>query len=257
MGIIGGEIGYRLLRRFNPPGANSHEAEDSRPEESDLEQKFGAHVWDHIRDKTVIDFGCGLGNDAIVMAQHGARKVIGLDIRENVLETARRAAERAGVADRCFFATSTAEKADVIFSIDAFEHFAQPEEILRLMSRLLREDGAALIAFGPTWYHPLGGHLFSAFPWAHLIFTERALLRWRKDFRDHGATRFAEVEGGLNQMTVRRFQEMVERSDFRFADFEAVPIRKLRPLANSLTREFCTSFVRCRLVPRRAGNNIA
>jgi len=43
---------------------------------------------------------------------------------------------------------------------------------------------------------------------------------------------------------------LIERSAFRFEHFEAVPIRKLRLLAGPLTREFCTSVVRCTLVLR-------
>jgi hypothetical protein len=92
--------------------------------------------------------------------------------------------------------------------------------------------------------------MFSVFPWAHLIFTEPALLRWRSDIRSDGATRFCEVEGGLSQMTVRRFEQILARSEFRVEDFEAVPIKRFRSLHNRLTREFLTSVVRCTLIPR-------
>jgi hypothetical protein len=37
--------------------------------------------------------------------------------------------------------------------------------ILSIVDKLLRPEGEVLISFGPTWYHPLGGDLFSAFPW--------------------------------------------------------------------------------------------
>ena len=113
-----------------------------------------------------------------------------------------------------------------------------------------KERQAVFAAFGPPWFHPLGGHLFSVFPWAHLIFTEKALLRWRADFKSDGATRFCEVEGGLNQMTVHRFSKLLERSEFEIERFEAVPIKRFRRLSNALTREFLTSVVRCTLVPR-------
>jgi SAM-dependent methyltransferase len=146
--------------------------------------------------------------------------------------------------------TRTAEPAVVITAIDSFEHFDDPGEVLEQMRRLLKPSGCVLAAFGPTWYHPLGGHLFSVFPWAHLVFTEEALLRWRADFKTDGATRFAEVAGGLNQMTIKRFERVVGQSAFRFAEFETVPIRKLRPVGNRLTREFTTAVVRCRLVAR-------
>jgi len=72
--------------------------------------------------------------------------------------------------------------------------------------------------------------------------------RWRSDFRADGARRFADVVRGLNQMTVRRFRALLADSDFRVAEFRAVPIRRLRWLANPLTREWLTSTVRCRLV---------
>ena len=51
-------------------------------------------------------------------------------------------------------------------------------------------------------------------------------------------------------MTVRRFERLIEESPLRAEDLEVVPIRKLRPIANRLTREFTTSVVRCHLVPR-------
>jgi hypothetical protein len=55
---------------------------------------------------------------------------------------------------------------------------------------------------------------------------------------------------GLNQMTLRGFERLVAQSDFEVRDFAAVPIRRLRPLSNRLTREFVTSVVRCTLVPK-------
>ena len=108
----------------------------------------------------------------------------------------------------------------------------------------------ASISFGPPWFHPHGGHLFSVFPWAHLIFTENALIRWRSDFKTDGAKRFGEVEGGLNQMTVKRFKKIISASPFRFDRLDIVPIRRLRYPSNVITKEFFTSIVRCRLVLR-------
>ena len=216
---------------------------------------FGPSVWDEIAGKVVIDFGCGAGADAIELAQRGAKKVIGIDIRVRALETARRAADEAGVAGRCSFTAWVTEKADVIFSVDGFEHYPDPRGVLEAMKGLLKPHGRILITFGPPWFHPLGGHLFSAFPWAHLVFTERALIRWRSDFESDGATRFCDVEGGLNGMTVRRFRQLVQESGYAIESFEAVPIRKLRFIATPWTREFTTAAVRCRLVQAAIPSN--
>jgi SAM-dependent methyltransferase len=250
-GFIGGPVGYKLLRRLGRNAVNGGVC-DGRPyrDRSKLEVLFGSGVWDLFANKTVADFGCGIGSEVIDIARHGARRAIGIDIRNDVLEVARKAAREAGVEERCEFVTHLDEPADVVISIDSFEHFEDPPAILKAMRRVLRDDGTVLVSFGPPWYHPYGGHLFSVFPWAHLIFTERALIRWRSDFKTDGARRFGEVAGGLNQMTVRQFEAMLAASDFDVQDFEAVPIRRLRGMVNPLAREFLTSVVRCTLVPR-------
>jgi len=251
MGIIGGTLGYRMLRYLSPgaTGNNDYEAYKDR---SKIEVLFGPRIWEELRDKVVLDFGCEGGLESIDMAQHGVRKVIGLDLYEDSLASARRRAEEAGVGDKCVFTTTAEEKVDVIMTMDAFEHFADPAQILRTMRGLLKDDGYIVACFGPTWYHPLGGHGFSIFPWAHLVFTEKAIMRWYGEFSREKATCFAEVRGGLNQLTIKHFEEIVMQSDFRFASFEATPIRKLRSLQNRLTREFTTAVVKCKLVPREA-----
>jgi 2-polyprenyl-3-methyl-5-hydroxy-6-metoxy-1,4-benzoquinol methylase len=250
MGIIGGLLGYHLLKKISKDGKTGYMDGSSYATKSKLETLLAPGFWREINDKVVVDFGCGCGSNAVEMAQRGARKVIGIDIQEKFLAMAREQAKQLGVSDRCVFVTKVDERADMIVAIDSFEHFDNPEAVLKTMAGMIKPDGCVIASFGPTWYHPLGGHLFSVFPWAHLIFTEEALIRWRSDFKSDGAKRFREVEGGLNQMTIRRFERIVRASPFKFAQFEAASIRKLRLLANRLTREFITAVVRCKLVLR-------
>ena len=250
MGIVGGQLGYRILKRVSADGETGLMDGSAYAGRSKVEALLGRDFWSEIRDKVVIDFGCGSGAEAVEMAQRGARKVIGVDIVPRTLREARERAERAGVTDRCLFTARTAERADVVVALDSFEHFHDPAGILRTMANMLGPDGCVVACFGPTWYHPLGGHLLSPFPWAHLIFSEGALMRWRSDFRSDGATRVEDVEGGLNRMTIRRFRRLVADSPFAMAQFEPVPIRRIAALANPLTREFTTAIVRCKLVPR-------
>lgn len=250
MGVIGGTLGYELLRRIGKSGDSTGLNGRAYADRSKLDILLGSGVGREIRDRVVIDFGCGPGAESVEMARRGAKRVIGIDIQERFLAQARELASEAGVLDRCTFATFAEEPADVIVSLDSFEHFADPAGVLVSMREMIKPTGCVLVSFGPTWYHPLGGHLFSVFPWAHLIFTERALIRWRSDFKTDGATRFHEVAGGLNKMTIRRFEQIVEASPFECVNLDAVPIRALRPVANRLTREFSTALVRCRLIPR-------
>jgi SAM-dependent methyltransferase len=237
---------YHILKRFAPSGQESVAVSDLESK-SKLTTLLGEEIFERIRGKFVIDFGCGFGSEAVEMARRGADHVVGIDIREEVLQKARIRAKGAGVQDRCQFATATSETADLVISLDAFEHFANPAAILEQMAQLLRPGGEVIVSFGPTWYHPLGGHLFSVFPWAHLIFSEKALLRWRATFKQDGATRFAEVSGGLNQMTIARFENLIAASPLVVSSMELVPIKKLRPIHNRFTREFTTAIVRCQL----------
>ena len=188
MALIGGEFGYQLLRLFHPREAENSTV-SSAPGKTDLDRYFSPETISRLRGCVVIDFGCGIGRESVALAQRGAARVIGLDIQEGRLQTARESAERAGVTERCTFAQTTTERADVILSKDAFEHFRDPAAVLDEMASLLHPDGYVLATFGPTWLHPYGGHLFSVFPWSHLLFTEAAQIRWRCLFKADGATK--------------------------------------------------------------------
>ena len=249
MSLIGGALGIALLNLASRNGAVERcDIATAYIGRSKLEVLLGAGVWDQMRDREVLDFGCGPGVEAVEIAEHGARHVIGVDLRQRWLELAEAHAEERGVSDRCTFAREWQDPVDLIISLDSFEHFADPAGILVHMRRLLKPGGRVLAAFGPTWYHPLGGHIYSVFPFSHLVFSERALVRWRSMHKSDGATTIE--ESGLNKMTIKRFIRLVEASPLRFASFELLPIRPLRWMANRLTREFTTAAVRCVLEPR-------
>ncbi len=238
---------YRLLRHFYPGGPNRF-AGDPYQDSEKLEVLLGADALRDLKGKVVVDFGCGEGREAIGLVRRGAAQVIGVDSRESCIATAARNAEAAGMRYRCLFTTDPSDvEADAIVSLDSFEHFEDPAGILEVMHGLLRPGGTVVTSFGPTWYHPYGGHSLSAFPWAHLFLTEKALLRWRADIRDDGATRFGEISGGLNQTSIANFKRSVAQSPFKIQSLELVPIRKVRWFHNRLTQEFTTSVVRCTL----------
>ncbi|HMF99455.1 MAG TPA: class I SAM-dependent methyltransferase [Vicinamibacterales bacterium] len=255
MAIVGGGLATRILMRLSPTGRGglSQGTPKAYQNQSKLEVLLGPSIWEEIRDKTVIDFGCGEGIEAVELSEHGARHVIGIDLWDYWLWLATERARQHGVSDRCTFAPmwDGRTRADIIISLDSFEHFDDPAAILTAFQRMLKPDGSVIACFGPTWYHPYGGHLYSIFPWAHFIFTEKALVAWRSTLPNKSAVRSFR-ETGLNQMTIARFETLVEQSPFRFASFEAVPIRRLRWAATGLLREFTTSIVRCRLEPRHA-----
>jgi hypothetical protein len=48
-------------------------------------------------------------------------------------------------------------------------------------------------------------------------------------------------------MTIRRFESLLKTTPFVVEQIELVPVRRLKPLHNRVTREFLTSVVRCKL----------
>jgi SAM-dependent methyltransferase len=234
-------VGYEILRRIAPRTTLS----ESSPVDLKLDDFFGQVDF---AGKTVIDFGCGEGHQAIALAPR-ADRVIGVDIQERWLVRARELAAKRGVTNVEFVRHCTAA-ADIVLSKDAFEHFSDVPGVLKTMAGMLKRGGYVLAAFGPTWLHPYGGHLFSVFPWAHLLFSEASLIRWRQDFKSDGATKFGEVEGGLNQLTIRQFERFVADSPLRIDWLEPRPIRGIRLLKMQALREFGSSIVRCKLVLR-------
>lgn len=249
-GLIGGRFGYQILSHMTRDKVAEFTGPDPYENRSNLESLFGADIWTLLHGKSVLDFGCARGSDAIEAARHGALSVVGTDDRLRLLDIARIRARQAGVESNCTFAERASEPVDVILSIDRFDHHDDPAQVLSEMRRLLKPHGRIMISFGPPWLHPYGGHIFSVFPWAHLIFSEAALIRWRADFKFDGATAFREVEGGLNQMTVRHFERLVAECGMCVETFELKPIKKLALLHHRMTREWLTSVIQCTLVHR-------
>ena len=183
-----------------------------------------------IRDRRILDFGCGRGHQSVSLAQAGAAHVLGLDTNPPMIAHGRSLAERAGVSDCVEFATHVAiEQAgtfDLVISQNAMEHYPDPKAILEEMIRALHPDGLILLTFGPPWFAPWGSHMgyFLKVPWVNLLFPEATVMRLRSRYRSDDAQRYEEVEGGLNRMTVRKFERLVSETglDVLFQHYECV-----------------------------------
>ncbi|GAC1450544.1 MAG: hypothetical protein NVS2B8_04710 [Vulcanimicrobiaceae bacterium] len=252
-----GPVGRFVLQKLTDKfGALEFDYENNDPDEtSKLRQYFGADVARLLDGKVVLDFGCGRGADVVMAALLGAERVIGVEINDRYILEARALAKERNVLDRCTFINAIDESdsyaalvgnCDVIISIDAFEHFSDPKHMLEQMTELLRPGGLLLLSFGPPWLHPYGAHMnhFTTFPWLHFLFSEKVILNVRQRYVADDVRRFEDLPGGLNRMTVRRFEQLVNDAHLRFEKFEAVPIKGLKALTkNPLTRELFTSVV--------------
>lgn len=181
--------------------------------------RFAGHL--DYSGKSVLDVGCGAGALCVDAARRGARQVTGVDLavdmaRQHVSE---RGADVAAKIELIPTDGSLAElgdrRFDLVLSKDSFEHYADPERFLKALTNLVAAGGELAIGFGPLWKAPWGGHItyMTPLPWAHLLFSEQVIMAERRRFRPHeNATRWSEVRGGLNQMTLKRFLRIIETS---------------------------------------------
>ncbi len=216
---------------------------------------------ERIRGRLVLDFGCGPGWQAVAMKKLGAAEVWGVDIVDSHLEHARALAESAGVPVNFVKAVPEKLKAafDVVLSISAFEHFADPEAMLGLMRSFVNPTGQIIITWAEPWYSHSGSHIGNftripgtnhAIPWCNLLFSDKAMLTLRSRFRTDRPERIEDIEGGLNRMTVARFEAIMRESGMRIERLQAHPTLGLPVVSRiPVVRELLTSAATCILRP--------
>ena len=170
-----------------------------------------------LQAKSVLDVGAGRGEVIIEAARRGAERVVGIDI--DVPEQAlNMIAEDPVTAERVQLLHTDgslrelgSETFDIVLSKDSFEHFVDPESFVFTLAERVEPGGVLAIGFGPLWKSPMGGHIdyMTPVPWAHLVFPEEVIMDERRRFRPDGAGAFEAVPGGLNKMTLARFQRIM------------------------------------------------
>ncbi len=247
---------------YPPPGIDSAsiEHDDTFIAESIRLNYVKYHFSDFvesIQNRVVLDVGCGFGYQVIGAAKEGAKTAIGTE-RRPIFEKGIAIAENLGIKDRVHFTLSPlkelgADSIDVALSLNSFEHYNEPDKILNEVQYVLKSGGRFFISFSPPWLHPFGVHMFFMikYPWPHLIFSEKTIMKVRKIYKDDNAETFKEADGGLNRMTIKKFKSLVSDSGFVFEKLSLRPIMGV-PLVSRIPvlSEFITSSVSAVLVKR-------
>lgn len=197
--------------------------------------------------RMMLDLGCGFGGRTVEFQRALGGHVIGLEIDHRVAAPALRFARSMG-AGEVSFVVGVGEalpfkdnSLDAILSYDVLEHVRDPEECLRECQRALKPGGLLLLVF-PPYYHPLGAHLegyVSRAPCAHWIFPPKILLRAIDEILSERGDGFraqplrpSDKLYGLNGLTIRQFEKILER-----LNLEAVYMRYL-PLLSPMNRKY-------------------
>ena len=289
---IGTEICFRLARRRvlgrRVGEAGEHSATfdvdaygDWRS--SELESQLRSFVPPTaLRDRDVLDFGCGRGELSFIIAADRPRSIVGIDLFDVDIEEGIAAAARnrddlpvmprfeVGRSDRIDLPDASV---DDILCFDVVEHILDPVAILGEWQRILRPGGSIYIWWIP-WLHPWGHHVESLvpIPWAHVVFSDRSIIEtcariydhpqfeprlW--DLDDDGAKRPNKWKTmttlpEVNRLTIRQFEKRLAETRLRIAErrlhgFSSSGIKRASGLLTRIpfVREFFTGFVTYRL----------
>jgi ribosomal protein L11 methyltransferase len=100
-----------------------------------------------LKDKRVVDFGCGSGILAIAALKLGALSALGIDQEPQALQASRDNAQRNGVADRLLLLTAEAPPAEFSADVVLANILAEPlKKLAPQIARLVRPGGHLVLS---------------------------------------------------------------------------------------------------------------
>ena len=132
-------LGEKTIERYlNPPADTPYQLE------------FAYHLLGDVSGKTVLDYGCGAGENSVLIASHGAEKVIGIDISPELVELGERRLALHGFAENAELKVGSAhelpledESVDVVFGM-AILHHLDLQIASAEVFRVLKKGGRAI-----------------------------------------------------------------------------------------------------------------
>ncbi len=248
MSKLGEMLAWKINRVFPTLPIHSELESAKRGVESNQEWSYeealrvlpGFDPYWNVRGKHVLDIGSGLGGKIPAYIQAGAGKVTGIEISLDDLRWAKQHPRLPdnGEPSSCQIDLINADASllpfpknsfDAVVSINVFEHIEKVDLALKEIYRVLKPSGLAYLHL-PPYYSPWGPHLenWIHFPWPHLFFSDRTLLRVaaREDALKHLNENFVapaqinwELSGdripGVNRITLRRFRNLTVKAGFK------------------------------------------
>jgi ubiquinone/menaquinone biosynthesis C-methylase UbiE len=229
----------RFARRFGAePGT---EAYNMAYAQQQFDWKVTGGLAHPVTGLDVLEIGTGHGGITCYLAVVGARRVVGIDLNTEHLEIARRFA---GIVSARFsadfrlpveFAAMNATQLafadaqfDLVLADNVFEHFTEPELVLRESYRVLRPGGGVLVPVFSSIYSKYGLHLKQGLklPWAQLFFSERTIIRAMYRMARVNP-RLYELYPGLsdNPRRVRDLRRYGDLNDITYGEFKRMAAR--------------------------------
>lgn len=225
-----------------------------------------------IRNKKILEVGCGHGGICLFMAMNGADEVVGIDLDDFRLKFAEKGKtvleEKYGMAKplNIKFMNMYGDDLkfpdnyfDMVIVDNVFEHIMNTSGIMKEANRTLKKGGKLVVPVFSSIYSKYGLHLKQGLkmPWANIFFSEKTIVnvmkRLAKDRPEllevyPGLTGSPETvrdlrkSKDLNDITYKKFKKFAQDSGFKVQSFSphAKPfilgkfVRKMPFLKNTL-----------------------
>ena len=158
-----------------------------------------------VRDRRILDIGCGIGGPAFVLAEKYGAYVVGIDIEPELIERAQLRAKELKLDSRCEFLlvepgpmTFPDESFDVVSSSGVIMQIEDKQQVFAEALRVLK-PGGALTSY--DWMKPEGE------------FSEEMLYWFKMERLTYGMKTFAEYETLLRDAGFTEIQ-LSDRSDW-------------------------------------------
>ena len=191
-----------------------------------------------LTEKKILDIGCGAGGITVSLVKdYGAKEVIGVDVEEDVVNSAIKRVVKNRLKDNIEILLISKSNLpfedncfDIVFSKDSFVHIPDKEKTFSQVFRVLKPGGHLWIQFGPAWFGPYGRHMSGTFrkdrPWVHLVLPEKTIMRCHSVLgnRDELVEKFKDKPGGLNKMGLYRFLRIIKKNNILIKNLKINPI---------------------------------
>jgi SAM-dependent methyltransferase len=129
-----------------------------------LEQPAMKSLMPDLKDKVILDMGCGFGFSCVEFRKKGAKKVIGIDISDKMLEAAR----SQSTDENLQFLKLDIEKIDtlgikfdIVYSSMTMHYLVDLETVIKKVHQVLNDDGIFLFSQD----HPISTASFEGTTW--------------------------------------------------------------------------------------------
>jgi 2-polyprenyl-3-methyl-5-hydroxy-6-metoxy-1,4-benzoquinol methylase len=143
-----------------------------------------------IRNKSILEIGCGHGGISVFLAVNGARSVTGIDLNVTNLGYAElfktKIEQGLGIVKELpvVFKEMNAyemqfpdESFDVVIADNVFEHFMEPQKVLEQSFKVLKKGGLLIVPKFSSILSKHALHLKNGLkvPWANIFFSEKTI----------------------------------------------------------------------------------